>query len=224
MFGGIKKELCLKCNLQIAKNNFSRHVGSCIGPKQKKIRGLDFDPNIGYQDGSRSAWNKGKTKQTDPIVAQQADTRRENYKSGKISASGAALWTTEKRSEVAKSQGFGGYRPNAGRSKKYKITDSYGNIVTLQSSYELICSEILNDLNILWSRPKALMYDSRRYYPDFYLPEYDIYLDPKNDFKAKQDKEKIQKVVEQNNVTVYVVLKEQLNKQWFCNLVGKIGD
>ena len=119
---------------------------------------------------------------------------------------------------------IGGYRPNAGRSKKFKVLDSYGIEVVLQSSYELLCSEILNDLNIKWIRPKSLKYDGRNYFADFYLPEYDIYLDPKNDFKAKQDLEKIQKVTEQNNVQVYIVLKENLNKQWFCSLTGKTLD
>ena len=59
----------------------------------------------------------------------------------------------------------------------------------------------------------------RRYTPDFYLSEYDIYLDPKNDFLINNinpslgffDKEKIQWVSEQNDISVIILDKDQLN-------------
>lgn len=31
----------------------------------------------------------------------------------------------------------------------------------------------------------------RRYYPDFYLPDYNVYLDPKNPYCLERDKEKL---------------------------------
>lgn len=167
----------------------------------------------------KPAWNRGKTKDTDPIVAKYASSIKENYASGKLSLAGAATWNKEKRSEVAKSNGFGGYRPNAGHSKKYKVTDSFGNQVTLQSSYELLCSEILDRLQIKWIRPKSLMYDKKRYFPDFYLPSYDLYLDPKNDYLAKQDAKKISCVCVQNNVRVLILTKKMLNEDYIRNLV-----
>jgi hypothetical protein len=123
------------------------------------------------------------------------------------------------RAAAAKSQGFGGYRENAGRSQKHKVLDSFGNQVTLQSSYELECSEILNKLNIKWIRPKSLIYDNRRYFPDFYLPEHDLYLDPKNDYLAKQDAKKIACVCEQNDVQVIILTKDLLNEGYIKSLV-----
>ena len=113
----------------------------------------------------------------------------------------------------------GGYRPNAGISKKFKVTDSFGKETTLQSTYELRCSEILNSMNIKWSRPKALKYDNRNYFADFYLPDFDIYLDPKNSYKAKLDKEKIDKVIEQNNVKVLILLEEHLTKEYIARII-----
>jgi hypothetical protein len=113
----------------------------------------------------------------------------------------------------------GGYRPNAGRSKKFKVLDSFGNIVTLQSTYELNLSEILFDLGIEWVRPKALKYDNKNYYADFYLPIYDIWLDPKNSYKAKQDVEKIEKVIKQNNVKLLVLLEYQITREYIASLV-----
>lgn len=131
---------------------------------------------------------------------------------------GATTWSKQQRSEHAKKHSFGGYRENAGRSKKYKVVDSFGKQTTLQSSYELRCYEILNDLQIKWYRPKALKYDNRKYFADFYLPEYDIWLDPKNNFKAKIDEEKIKKVIEQNSIKLYVLLDQHLTKEYIGRL------
>lgn len=188
MYGGIKKITCNKCDRDISVNNYNKHIITCSGIKKKKIRGIDFDPNFGYKDGSRTAWNKGlKTK---------PDNRNPDF-IGLI----------------------GGYRPNAGRSKKYRVNDSFGRETVLQSSYELSCSEILNEMNIKWIRPRALKYDNRNYFADFYLIDYGVYLDPKNNYKAKLDHEKICKVMEQNNVKVIVLLQEQLTKEFIASVI-----
>jgi len=45
-------------------------------------------------------------------------------------------------------------------------------------------------MGILWVRPKSLPYEidgkKRKYFPDFLLVDYGIYLDPKNDFLIKK--------------------------------------
>lgn len=132
----------------------------------------------------------------------------------------SSLTPTERKLLTSRLNPKGGYRANAGRSKKYKVYDSYGNLVTLQSSFELKCSDILNDLNIKWVRPKALIYDGKKYFADFYLPELNIWLDPKNNYKAKLDAEKIAKVKQQNNIKLYVVLEHQLTK----NFIGSLAE
>jgi hypothetical protein len=56
------------------------------------------------------------------------------------------------------------------------------------------------------------------YTPDFYLPEYDIYLDPKNDFLIENinpvlgytDIDKIHQVELENNIKVLILNKDQL--------------
>lgn len=53
------KQKCPKCERDISTNNFERHFSACGGKIIKKVRGVDFDPNIGFKDGSRQAWNKG---------------------------------------------------------------------------------------------------------------------------------------------------------------------
>ena len=174
-------KLCEKCNKQFRVNVYKRHSDVCKGPRVKKIRGVDFDPNIGYKLGTRVAWNKSK----DP--PRQKGTH-------------------------------GGYRANAGKSQKYHVKDSFGVEVCLQSSYELLCSKILDNLGIRWIRPTCLKYGSKRYFPDFFLVDLGIYLDPKNDYLAKIDESKIQAVMQENNVKIIVLTKNMINEQTLGSL------
>ena len=51
---------------------------------------------------------------------------------------------------------------------------------------------IVPSIGIEWADENKKLH---QYYPDFYLPEYDIYLDPKNDFVINLQSEKLKKVV-----------------------------
>lgn len=229
----MNKLQCPECQRDITKNNFKRHVSTCDGtyftgphkPSGKtkeeiKNSQLEHLEKIRKIARTKPIWNKGLTKD-DPRVAKYVDITKKQYSSGQRKAAGCFAWSSEKKSVVAKERGLGGYRENAGISKKFRVTDSFGNEVVLQSTYELKCSEIMNELQIKWIRPKSLKYDGKNYFADFYLPNYNIYLDPKNSYKAKLDIEKIDKVRKQNNVIIHVLLEEHLNKEWFYSLMGK---
>jgi hypothetical protein len=71
--------------------------------------------------------------------------------------------------------------------------------VNLESSWELKVAEELDRLNIQWERPTSIPWEDakgtlRLYYPDFYLPEYDLYLDPKNEHCMVIGKDKMEKI------------------------------
>ena len=95
--------------------------------------------------------------------------------------------------------------------------------ITLGSSYEELVARSLDENNVLWERPKNFKWfddenRERRYFPDFYLPEYDVYLDPKNDFLINNpnpyfgilDCEKIRRVEEANDIRVLILSKQEL--------------
>lgn len=118
-------------------------------------------------------------------------------------------------SEKAIERGFGG--------KNYRKTFEY-NGVLLESSYELLLAKELDNNNIKWLRPKRLKWvdesgKQRHYTPDFYLPEYDIYLDPKNDYLIKVDSEKVRLCSVQNNVAIHILNKTQLSWNFIAGLV-----
>lgn len=120
---------------------------------------------------------------------------------------------SKRLSFIAKQTGLGG---NRNRSAAGWYTSPIAGRVFLESSYELAVAKSLDEHNIQWSRPSPLPYTdaeqkSRLYYPDFHLTDYDVYLDPKNDFLIIKDREKIERVQSQNNEVVIVLDKTQLS-------------
>lgn len=127
-------------------------------------------------------------------------------------------------SKNAKDRGFGGVRPSC--RVLYKG-------VYLGSSYELLTVEILESLNIRWEQPGRFKYldplgKLRTYTPDLYLPDFEAYLDPKNDFLINninpslgfKDSEKIKLVMEQNNIVVHVLSKDKITLEGVKHVLG----
>ena len=112
------------------------------------------------------------------------------------------------------------------------------NGIKLGSSYELVVAIDLDANNIKWTKPKPLYYTDRvsgkikRYFPDFFLPEYNVYLDPKNDFLINhinpetgyRDLDKILWAEEENSVRIMVLNKKQLNWEFIRNLLSEMPE
>ena len=92
------------------------------------------------------------------------------------------------------------------------------------STYELALAKDLDENNIRWDLPKKFKYRDptgkiRSYTADLFLLDYNVYLDPKNDFLIQNinprlgfsDIEKIKLVEEQNNVCIIILNKTQLS-------------
>jgi len=125
--------------------------------------------------------------------------------------------TRQKLRESAIKRQFGGFN--------FRNKGIYYKGQKLDSSYEVTVAKSLDENNIKWIRPKSIYYTDntgkrRRYIPDFYLPDYNVYLDPKNDYLINSinkslgysDIDKINWVMQQNNVKVVILNKNQL--QW----------
>ena len=130
------------------------------------------------------------------------------------------IWTDERRkhiSNVAKLRGLGGHTSK----KKMYFQKKSGEIVYLQSSYEVKMAEILEKLSIEWSRPDPFTWidckgESHRYYPDFKIGN--IYLDTKNDYLIVKDAAKIKAVKDQNGIELLVVSKNQITEEFIVAL------
>jgi predicted nucleic acid-binding Zn ribbon protein len=104
-----------------------------------------------------------------------------------------------------------------GSRKSFWYFNRYENKqVLLESSWELKIAELLDDKNITWIRPKHIVWvnklgKKKYYFPDFYLPKYDLYIDPKNKYCLSKDKEKLQKI---SNIVkiIYGDINEMINE------------
>lgn len=121
--------------------------------------------------------------------------------------------------------------PKCGGQKqthRSKIVNINGEVYISESSYEVKLSVILNELNLEWIRPNFVWYtdskgNKRRYYPDFYLPKYDIYLDPKNNFLIKTDVDKIYRASKENGIFIVILGDKHINANTIVSLVGNDG-
>lgn len=203
---------CPFCEKDYGKKGIGTHIW-----KTHTETGKLHNPNRGYENGTRDGWAKGLTKETDERIKKQGRTLSSQMKLGIVKLNGyySKKYHESAEHKINSSKG-GGYREKSGRSKGGYALDSFGKKVWLQSSFEIRCSKLLDELNIKWIRPSCLYYEmddkTKKYFPDFYLTEYDIYLDPKNNYLANIDKDKINAVIEQNDVFVHILLEKDLNK------------
>lgn len=99
----------------------------------------------------------------------------------------------------------------------------YHGEIKLDSGWEVKVIKSLEDNNIKWERGKGFTWTRpsdntlHTYYPDFYLPEYDIYVEPKNPYKWEVDlnyeQYKIKDVIKNYNIHIIVLLNKK-NLHW----------
>ena len=91
------------------------------------------------------------------------------------------------------------------------------NGVMLDSTWELELAKRLDSLGIDWIRPEPIKWIDgenveHNYFADFYLKNYDIYLDPKNPYAIKAQKEKLKYLLTQHkNIIIIETLEECKN-------------
>ena len=208
-FSGLKHHiLCCSSNPNILDelNKYKdTRLSSCKKGRDKK--------------SSYPSWNKGLTKYTDERLKKQGDKLSKRYKCGELTGSFKGKKhtqeTKDKLRKAALERGLGGHC----YKKVYKL-DKY----TFDSSFEEILALDLNKNNIKWNKPKRFNYLDDKdklhtYTADFYLPDYDLYLDPKNDFLINNinpslgfsDIQKIKWVMEQNHIKVIILNKDELS-------------
>jgi len=92
-----------------------------------------------------------------------------------------------------------------------------GTIVKLDSSWEEALAIRLDATDVAWDRPSPIKWIDERgashnYFPDFYLPEYDVYLDPKNPYAIKSQLGKLSCLKDQlPNLIILTTLDECKN-------------
>lgn len=205
---------CLYCH-RVDKNNGSaaKHQRYCEKNPNRLIK--EKHVHIAWNKGL-TAWNKGLTKEVDARVAKNSASRKKYYKThnGPFKGHHHTEEYKEKLRQVALKEGLGGHC--------YRKSILKDNVI-LESSYEKITADSLDENNVVWSRPGRFKYKDMKgikhtYTPDFYLPEYNVYLDPKNDYLINninpglgfKDVDKIRWVEKQNKIRIIILDKNHL--------------
>lgn len=95
----------------------------------------------------------------------------------------------------------------------HSYTDKRGRTFNFDSKWEDALAERLDELDLNWTRPDPIKWvdgkgKTRNYFPDFYLPDYDLYLDPKNTYCMNQQEEKIRIISSMVRLIILSTLKE----------------
>lgn len=105
--------------------------------------------------------------------------------------------------------------PNCGGETNYRRYRYKG--ILMDSQWEVDIATWLDERQIEWQRDRKMTFrwidetgKSRRYHPDFYLPAFDIYLDPKNKYLIEKDRFKIESVMKTHGIKIIWGLRDDV--------------
>jgi len=181
----MKQGLCSHCKIIFDLSNKSKgwmanHSRWCnLNPKRK-----DYSKNLIVARNS-------KTIEGRKIAAEKTSI---NHKNGVYDHIDHRTFLGKKHTDETKEK----IRQKALASKHRRLRKEvieYKGIL-LDSSWELALAKRLDYLNVEWIRPDPIPWidnigNSHNYFADFYLPKYNLYLDPKNPAALKSQELKV---------------------------------
>ena len=187
--------------------------------RDKRAHTLKFHPE---RCGDHpAAWNSGKTMEEDNRIKIGRDKRKRRIETGELVIKGHRHTEEWKRKQSEFMQ-HATYRRVRKKRQSYIKPD--GSVVMMDSSYEVKVAKILDRHCISWIRPEPLEYSTKdgkkhHYFPDFYLCDHGIFLDPKNEYCFKAQNEKIEIISKQYKNVIFMHDKD-INENFIINLIG----
>lgn len=155
----------------------------------------------------KPAWNKGLSRQTDVRVKKYSDSQK-----GKPGTFTGKTHTVEAREKISAKLSINN---KGGRCKWFEVAGQ-----KVQGTWEQNAAIKFEEFGIRWQKLNTNKYTfeyemdgkSRSYTPDFYLPDYDVYLELKGRWWGR-DKEKMDLVVEKyKDKRIVVIEKDDYEK------------
>jgi hypothetical protein len=136
-------------------------------------------------------------------------------------------WTTEQK-DKARKKATGVRHSEATKEKLRRLALSsdhrrlrknpqFYNGILMDSSWEVLLAKRLDHLEIEWIRPEPLIWSDangvkHHYFPDFFLPKYNVYIDPKNPHAYKVQGKKINILKECYDNLVFLTSIKQIEE------------
>lgn len=209
---------CLNCGIDIPfekrSNKFCNH--SCTASYTNVRRNIKFYTlsNIGLNN-ILIANQKKKEENTskylkNPNFCEMCDKELEYEKRNKKTCSKKCYKKLISRNNKSNSN-CGGET----NYKKFKYKD-----VWMDSSWEVKLAKWMDKNKIKWVRDKKIWFEwvdenseKHRYHPDFYLPEFDMYIDPKNNYLIERDRLKLEYVKKHYNLNLLYGKVENITQE-----------
>lgn len=218
----MRKTKCSKCNNEFTNNNFKKHFESCDGSYLKPNSRTHCkyckkswnELGLGVVSGdsaNHSRWCSENPKRVEYVNKLNelrnlhiTDEVRVKMRAGISHAHKRGAYKhidfgQSMRGKHHKSETIELLRQKALKSNHRRLRRGMVeyNGVMLDSSWELVLAQRLDELGIKWIRPESMKWvdnkgNEHNYFPDFYLTDYDLYLDPKNPAAYNSQLEKIQ--------------------------------
>jgi hypothetical protein len=188
--------ICKYCRKELKnQNSLVQHEIRCILNENKitvksnfigyndKIKNGEIEKHSIYKNHYDKAKKLGLPK---PVMEQKTIDLLSKSTSSRI-------WTDESKEKLSNSMIEAtrkypeSYSVNnvSGRTKMYKAIDTEGNLVNVKGTWEMLFAEYLNDNLIKWTNKIEEKFEyvwegkTRIYYPDFYLNDYNTYIEVK---------------------------------------------
>lgn len=200
------KDYCNKCWRGILNNRPEFKKKLSIAINKMMINNPDFGNNI--SKATKGIINLGNK-----------NGMKYEYAKKKVSDTRKAMMTPEFRVEIgkytAKAWADGKYDGvKVGQSKWHEYIHSNGNIYKVQGTWELAFIEWLDREGLSFDChrgriPYILDGKNKSYYPDFFVHEWNQYVDIKNEYHYNLQMEKFEALSEQGN-EIRIILKEEL--------------
>lgn len=224
-----QKKKCQYCGKECGIYGLKNHEKYC----EQNTNRVKYPIEKHLKDSKcHTAWNKGLTAETDERIKNGIITLKKYYETHDGSWKGRKH-TDEEKNKISKSireaiknnpESYSSSNVN-GRVKRI----NYNENITLDSSWEFIVAKYLDTNNIKWERPQTgIQYfwenGYHTYFPDFYLPEYNIFIEVKG-YERERDKAKYKslnnlilikqkdvKMIEENKYDIFKIINGKLTQ------------
>lgn len=208
-----KLEKCPYCNiLPDQASNFANHVRWCQqNPKHEEYVKAASERSKQTLSGIQSKESIEKRRIGIKNAHKNGSCDNAPQKSLESKMRNGTLKHTEEGRENCKAAALNSKHQRKMRNS-HTFVDKNGRQFTFDSSWEDALAIRLDSLGVNWTRPEPIRYELegkfRNYFPDFYLPDHDLYIDPKNEYCQRLQKPKLDIVSKMINLLIIGSLEE----------------
>jgi len=207
---------CPYCKSQYSKKGICSHIilNHTLNGNDRRLKSNFKNYNDKIKSGillhNKNQFELAKERGEKYIVSYETRKKISESKKGRLVSEKTRQLLSLKRSKYLEEVGGGGFT----HIKWYKLKNNHNIEFILRGKWELLIGQLLNENNIHWIRKIYLQYHDeclcqRTYTPDFYIPEYDRYIEVKGYFSDK-DKIKLHNVINENNIDLILIQQKDI--------------